>query len=79
MQIWTKQRCAEEAAKCATRSEFYRGCRGAYRASIANGWLDEMCAHMTGDRTPSRMIAKGVCAEEALKYSSRRSPPWVAR
>ncbi len=70
-QIWTKRRCAEEAAKYTTRSEFVRRSRGAYRASLENGWIDEIAAHLTGERTPSRLITKEICAEEALKYSSR--------
>ena len=70
-QTWTKRRCAEEAAKYTTSSEFVRGSRGAYRASLRNGWLDEIGAHLKRERTPSRLITKELCAEEALKYSSR--------
>jgi hypothetical protein len=70
-EIWTKERCAEEAAKYTTWSDFVRGHRGAYRASLSNGWLDEIAAHLMRERTPSRLITKEVCAKEALKYSSR--------
>jgi hypothetical protein len=70
-QIWTKQRCAEEAAKNKTRLAFARGGRGAYRASLRNRWCDEICAHVKSDRTPSRFITKEVRAEEGIKNSSR--------
>lgn len=43
---WTKARCAEEAAPYSTRNAFKFGCAPAYRASIRQGWLEEVCAHM---------------------------------
>jgi hypothetical protein len=58
IQIWTKQRCAEEAAKYIALREFARGSRGAYRASLSNGWLDEIGVHLKWDRTPTRLITK---------------------
>jgi predicted GIY-YIG superfamily endonuclease len=70
-QIWTKQLCAIEAAKYTSTVEFARGNRPAYRATIRYGWFDEICSHMTRARTPSRMITKEVCANEALKHASR--------
>ncbi|KJG00099.1 GIY-YIG nuclease family protein [Photobacterium angustum] len=50
---WTKENCQKEAIKCRTRSELKEVCYGAYRASLENGWLDEICGHM-----PSRRAVK---------------------
>lgn len=44
---WTKARCIEEALKYRTRSEFMQGAKGAYNMTHRNGWIDEVCAHMT--------------------------------
>lgn len=43
---WTKERCAEIAAKCGTRLEFVRANQSAYKVAQENGWLDELCSHM---------------------------------
>jgi len=44
---WTKERCIEEAAKYKLRSVFKAKSGGAYNASIKNGWLKEICSHMS--------------------------------
>lgn len=41
---WTKDRCADEALKYATRGAFARGCPAAYDAAWKRGWLDEVAA-----------------------------------
>ncbi|WP_140427042.1 hypothetical protein [Ensifer aridi] len=64
---WTKERCAEEAAKYATRIDFSNGSRKAYEATRANGWLDDVCGHMVRDV----YWTKERCAAEAAKYTRR--------
>ena len=49
---WTKEEVHEEAKKYKTRSEFARssdtkGTNKAYQSASHNGWLDEVCSHMT--------------------------------
>lgn len=43
---WTKEKCAEEALKYKTRSEFEIGSPTAYVKSGKYGWKDEICSHM---------------------------------
>ena len=40
---WTKEKCAEEALKYKSRSEFKKNNTNAYKASVRNGWLDDIC------------------------------------
>jgi hypothetical protein len=65
--IWTKERCAEEAARFATRGEFQRG-SCAYQAALRNGWLDDIYRRTT----PRNYWTKERCADEASKYKTRR-------
>ena len=44
---WTKERCQIEALKYETRSEFKLKSNGAYKVSLKNNILDEVCSHMT--------------------------------
>ena len=44
---WTKEKCHAEALKCKTRNEFKIKLGSAYNAARRNGWLDEICSHMT--------------------------------
>jgi predicted GIY-YIG superfamily endonuclease len=41
-----KSNCQAVAALCKTKKEFETRYRGAYKTSLALGWLDEICAHM---------------------------------
>lgn len=43
---WTKENCRKEAEKYETRSQFEKGCLGAYTKARRNDWLDEICTHM---------------------------------
>jgi hypothetical protein len=43
---WTKEKCAEEALKYKTKSEFQKKSSGAYEATRRNIWLNEICQHM---------------------------------
>lgn len=44
---WTKDRCQDEALKYKLRSVFKKNSGGAYNASKKNGWLEEVCSHMS--------------------------------
>jgi len=44
--FWTKEKCAEEALKYNSRSEFEKGSPSAYVKSGKMGWKDEICLHM---------------------------------
>ena len=45
---WYKENVFKEARKYQTRSEFQKGCPGAYRVARKNGWLDEMTWFIEG-------------------------------
>ena len=49
---WTKDNCALAAQKYSTRTEFARNSTSAYSSAWSNGWLDEICAHMTELQKP---------------------------
>ena len=68
---WTKEKCQEESFKYNTRSEFQRKCTSSYIASRKNGWLNEICSHMTEIIKPDGYWTKEKCQEEALKYKTR--------
>ena len=44
---WTKERCAEEASKYKKRKDFQENCPSAHSSAFKNGWLDEICSHMS--------------------------------
>lgn len=44
---WTKETCQVEAMKYNTRFEFQKWSNGAYVKARKNGWLDDICSHMT--------------------------------
>jgi predicted GIY-YIG superfamily endonuclease len=48
---WTKIKSTEIANTCTTRVEFFNKNPGAYRAAIKYGWLEELCSHITPNRT----------------------------
>ena len=65
---WTKEKCAEEALKYKSRSEFKKKSPHAYHAARRNKWIDEICAHM------SPILRKWdyeSCKEESKKFKSR--------
>lgn len=43
---WTHEAVLKEAAKYRNRAEFKRECSGAHGYALANGMLDQACAHM---------------------------------
>ena len=68
---WTKEKCQEEALKYKTRGEFQKKSKSAYSVTHINGWLDEICQHMTYKQLPNGYWTKERCIEEALKYEMR--------
>ena len=44
---WTKEKCQEEALKYNHKIDFKKNSKGAYPASLSNGWISEICSHMT--------------------------------
>ena len=68
---WTKEACSIVAKQYNTRMEFKRGDGSAYTTSVREGWLDEICSHMTKPKvilkwTPERL------QEIAKKYTKRK-------
>ena len=68
---WTKERVAETAATHETRTKFQQGDRSPYYIAWRNGWLDDVCAHMSSPIKRPGFWNKARCHEEALKYNSR--------
>lgn len=69
---WTKERCLEVANNFKTRTDFQKGCRGAYAAAYRNKWLDEICSHMERPTSPNKYWTIERCQEEALKYATKK-------
>lgn len=68
---WTKKRCHKKALKYNSRMDFKRGCSSAYSTCNQNGWLDEVCSHMTGGHRTKGYWTKENCQKEALRYKTR--------
>lgn len=58
--IWTKEKCAIEAAKHRTRTAFQKAPGGAYNRARAQGWLDEICAHMERPATAHHRVVYAI-------------------
>ena len=69
--VWTKEKCQEEALKYNSRSDFRKNSMSSYNKSIKKKWLDEICSHMIVKRNKNGFWTKEKCQEEALKYNSR--------
>ena len=65
--IWIKEKCRIEALKYNRRIDFCLNSCSAYRSSLLNDWLDEVCEHMNIRNT----WTKENCKDEALKYNTR--------
>lgn len=61
-------RCMEAGALCSTELEFYKRFPLEAKASIMNGWHDEVCANMT---VFNHAYTKEVCQATALLYTKR--------
>lgn len=67
---WSKERCAEEALKYNTITDFQKYCKSGYNKIIEKGWWDDLCSHISYTYV-REYWDKGKCAEEALKYTTR--------
>jgi hypothetical protein len=72
MELWTKERCKEEALKYSNRTDFRKGSYCAYNWSRKNSWLDDICKHMKLVYLPDGYWTKEKCKEDALKYKTRQ-------
>ena len=70
---WNFDRCKEEALQYKTRNGFQTQSRSAYKKSVQNKWLDEICSHMEEIKKPNNYWTFEKCKEEALKYDTRDS------
>src|ERR1035437_8214206 len=69
---WTYEKCATEALKYSSRMEFKEKCTGAYWAANRHSWLNGICEHMIRINKPKRYWTYEKCAEEALKYKTKK-------
>ena len=69
---WTKVNCQEEAKKYKTRKDFGKLSKGAYESTRKNGWLDEICEHMTTINKPTGYWTKEKCLEAALSCKTKK-------
>lgn len=44
--FWTLETCMEDAAQYSSRVEWSNKSQSGYASAVANGWLDQCCAHM---------------------------------
>ncbi len=68
---WTKERCAEEAHRYQTPSEWQKGNGSSYGIAREKKWLTECCRHMTRRKMPNNYWTKERCKKEAKKFESR--------
>lgn len=68
---WTKKKCIQEALKYDTKTELFKKSSSVYRIASQNGWLDEICSHMSGGNRSIGYWTKEKCREEALKYKTK--------
>lgn len=68
---WTKEKCQEVALLCKTKTEFSKF-SSVYNSSRNNGWLNEICSHMTIKHKPRNYWTKEKCQEESLKYNIKQ-------
>lgn len=68
---WTKARCKEAAEKFNKRIDFQKGNPAAHSAAFKNGWLDEVCSHMSYNEFEPTKWTKQICAELAKQYKTR--------
>jgi len=67
---WTFSRVRREAKKYRKRSEFLYGTGSAYKAALRNGWLDEVCSHMT-QRNSYEELSK-FWSDERLRHEAKQ-------
>lgn len=65
---WSKEKCFDEAQKYDSRSAFSQGSHGAYKAALANGWMDD---YTWFEKLWEKKWDYESCYSEAQKYKSR--------
>lgn len=69
---WTKEICHHEALKFNSRNTFRKQAMAAYSKSHKQGWLDDICGHMTEGRKPNGHWTLKACQQEANKFDTRQ-------
>lgn len=67
-EMWTYNNCKEEALKFNYRNDFKKNSGSAYRISLKNKWLNEICEHMS-NKYVTWSFEK--CREAALNYNTK--------
>ena len=65
---WTKEKVLSEAKNFKFKSDFERGCKGAYDAAHRNGWIDEACKHMGYKATAYKRYVYAIEFEDKSVY-----------
>ena len=68
---WTRDTCYNEAKKYKARTEFQKGCYGAYQVALKNGWLDDYKWLKPTNSKPWGYWNKETCENESRKYKTR--------
>lgn len=69
--VWTKEKVIEAAKAFFNRSAFKASLPAAYSRARQNGWLDEVCSHMTRKIHPNGYWTKERIFDSAKKYKAR--------
>ena len=69
---WSKEQINQISLNYTYRKDFQRENRNAYYSALHNGWLDDVCKHMTYQKLPNGYWHNfDNCKAEALKYSTK--------
>jgi len=69
---WSKEKCKETALRFENKTDFRKNFNGAYQCALINGWLNEICSHMTIKIKPPNYWTKERCKEEFLKCKTKK-------
>jgi predicted GIY-YIG superfamily endonuclease len=69
--VWTFDKCKDEALKYTNKTDFVKHSSSAYHRAIIEGFLDQICTHMTSRWKPYRFWSFDQCLKEALKYKTK--------
>lgn len=69
--FWTKPRCARTALRFQTKGQFQLKKKSVYNICSKNGWLTDVCAHMTSKRVNHGYWTRELIQKTALKYQTR--------
>ena len=68
---WTKEKIQILASKYETKSEFRKNNGSAYTKAHREGWVNDVCSHMTSSQKPTGYWTYDRCKKEALKYETK--------